>query len=116
MSRIHVHLVRDKTNEGDGLAYLVLSSDYHPEREEEAIGRLELEPRTGSYSFRQLGRLANAKVIPPHVWELSQAQQDELLSRDFADHEYGAMTSRLAKMVRKLLSEGRFPDEMYGTT
>ena len=116
MSRVHVHLVRDKTNEGDGPAYVVLSSDYHPEREEETIGRLELEPRTGRYSFRQLGRLSNAKVIPPHVWELPQAQQEELLSRDFADHEFGAMTSRLAKMARKLLTDGKFPEEMHGTT
>lgn len=115
MSRVHVHMVR-QPDDGERVNYLVFSGDFSADRQEQIVGRVLIEPNGKEYSFFPLGLLGDKDVIPPQVWDLPKELQELSLSGEFRNHEYGALTSRIARMTKRLLKDGRYPSEAYGTT
>lgn len=112
MSRIHVKFTKfDQTS--DFVIYRVYSPDF---ADNELIGEIRIDVRTRCFQFTPMGSLYGKAVISPYVFNLPKAQQDEVIKRDFPEGAYGGWTSRIARMVSRLLEKGGFPDEFYGAT
>lgn len=112
MSRIHIAFIKQKSAE-NSIVYRVESSDFGTNI---FIGEIFIDPIKHGYQFIPMGVLEGKAVIPPHVFELPEIEQDAVIKREYPGAGYGGWTSRIARMVSRLQEEGKFPDEFFGVT
>jgi hypothetical protein len=115
MSRVHIHFIKER-EDGTTVVYRVDSSDFNADQTEEPIARITINRHLKSYSFAPLGILSNVKVVPPHVYDLPESECDQILRVQYEGFGYGGWTSRIATVVRRLLTCDEFPDDTYGVT
>ena len=112
MSRIHVSFVkREQTPEF--VIYRVISPDFP---DEQLIGELRIDLLGRQYEFTPMGTFFGKSVVPTHVFDLPEQSQDQVISQEFPDYAYGGWTSRIAKMAKRLMESGDYPNEVFGVT
>ena len=115
MSRVHVHFIKE-SEDGYRISYRIESPDFSANRNSEPIARITINRREKSYSFEPLGELAKEKVVPPSVYDLPEAACEQALRVQYEGFGYGGWTSRISKVVRRLIASDEFPDETHGVT
>lgn len=102
--------------DGDAVTYSVESPDFSEDGTSLPIGRVKLDKVRKSFEFWPDGELLDKQVIPPYVYELSEAERLHLLRSKYHGYQYGGWTSRIARVARRLLNEGVYPSSAYGVT
>ncbi len=115
MSRVHVRFIKEKVD-GISIIYRVDSSDFNTSGADDPIARITIDRNASSYNFEPLGELSRNKVVPPHVYDLPQRECEDTLREQYDGFGYGGWTSRIAKIVRRLIVNDDFPDEVNGVT
>lgn len=115
MSRVHVNFIKE-CEDADSIRYRVESADFNTKQVDEPIAKITISRLSKSYEFEPLGELATANVVPPHIYDLPPSECEQALRTQFIGYGYGGWTSRMAKVVRRIIATDDFPNEVYGVT
>ncbi|MDH5218373.1 MAG: hypothetical protein OEX19_11790 [Gammaproteobacteria bacterium] len=112
MSRIHICFVKQENN-NNLIRYSVESHDFGANA---VIGEILIEPDTGKYQFIPKGIFDGKLIIPPEIFNLPENEQKRRIESDYLNFEYAGYSSRIAKMVNRILEKSEYPDKFYGVT
>lgn len=112
VSRIHVSF-KKILEMNDLIVYRVESIDFG---DDELIGEIRINKSNWQYQFSAQGAFLGKCIIPPHVFDMPEDHQLAAIKRDYPDGEFKGTSSRIARMVNKLLKERAFPNEFHGAT
>ncbi len=112
MSRIHI-LFSKKENKNKFVCYAVESQDFGAET---IIGEILIEPDTGEYRFIPMGVFDQKVIIPPEIFNLPDNERNRCIESDYPNFDYAGYSSRIAKMVDKMIENEEYPNKFYGVT
>jgi hypothetical protein len=109
MSLSHIRLLRvDKGS--DVIEYKVQSPDFESSGKWTDIGRLRLIVAAGDYEFEPFLPMRGKKMLPPHIYKLSEAERQCLLEGEFKDFGWGSWAMTIHHYAQTLLKGGEFPE------
>lgn len=75
--------------------YIVTSFDFNSELRDEEIGRVQINKKNKTYSFKCTNIWEDENVIPPETFYLSQEKQNELLNDKYQGACYGGWSEQI---------------------